>query len=76
MVSNKIHKALSLENVEYERIFRVFLPNIFCHSNHGAAGEVTLWYKISWSHVLTEKNFTNFENYLQILIPRFGNKCI
>ena len=39
MVSNKIHKALSLKKVEYERIFRAFLPNVSCYSSH-AVGEV------------------------------------
>lgn len=66
MVSNKIHKALSLKKVEYERIFRVFLPKVSCHPNH-VVGEVTLWQEIGWSHVLTKEIFMNIGNYLQCI---------
>ena len=41
MASNKLSKALSQNKVEHERIFRVLLPNVSCHSNH-AVEEITL----------------------------------
>ena len=58
MASNKLLKKLSQEKVEHERIFRVFSPKVFYHSNH-AVGEVTLWYEISPLHALTEEIFAN-----------------
>ena len=42
MVSNKLREALSQKNIEPERIFTVFLPDISCHSNH-AVDEVTIY---------------------------------
>ena len=42
MVSNKLREALSQKNIEPERIFTVFLPDISCYSNH-AVDEVTIY---------------------------------
>ena len=42
MASNKLRDALSRKNIEPERIFTVFLPDVSCHSIH-AVGEVTIY---------------------------------
>ena len=42
MASNKFREALSQKNIEPERIFTVFVPDVSCHSNH-EVGEVTIY---------------------------------